>query len=167
MIFITEIDTPLGKMTAGANAEGVCFLEFAETKNIRHHKEFREGENRHLKKLRKEIKGYFSGRRKEFSVPVAAEGTEFQKKVWSELARIPFGSAVSYTGLAISLGNKGSVRAAANASARNQVAILIPCHRVIGENGRLTGYAGGLWRKKWLLDHEKKHSGQPVELQLF
>jgi len=167
MLFITEIETPIGKLNAGASEEGVCFLEFGETKSVSRGKEFRQGENRHLRKLRREIRDYFRGKRKEFSVPVAAEGTEFQKMVWSELVKIPFGSTISYSDLADRLGNKGLVRAAANANSRNPAAILIPCHRVIGEKGRLTGYAGGLWRKKWLIDHEKKQSGKPVDLQLF
>ena len=167
MLFVTEMDTPIGKLTAGASEEGVCFLEYENRKNVKKYNEFKEGENNHLADLRRELDEYFNGNRQEFSVTLAPEGTSFQNRVWSALSKIPFGSTVSYLELAETLGNKGSIRAAANANAKNPVAILIPCHRVIGGNGKLTGYAGGLWRKKWLIDHEKRYSGQPVALQLF
>lgn len=167
MIFITKIDTPIGKLTAGSSEEGVCFLEFENMKNVKKYNEFKEGENNHLADLRRELDEYFNGNRKEFTVTLRPEGTRFQKGVWSELIKIPFGSTISYLDLADRLGNRDSIRAAANANAKNPVAIVIPCHRVVGEKGKLTGYAGGLRRKKWLIDHEKKYSGQAVELELF
>jgi O-6-methylguanine DNA methyltransferase len=167
MLFVTEMDTPIGKLTAGASEEGVCFLEYENRKNVKKYNEFKEGENNHLVDLRRELGEYFKGTRKEFTVTLAPEGTVFQKGVWSELIKIPFGSTISYLDLADRLGNREAIRAAANANAKNPVAIVIPCHRVVGEKGKLTGYAGGLWRKKWLIDHEKRYSGQPVALELF
>jgi len=99
---------------------------------------------------------YFSGKRKEFSVALAPEGTSFQKQVWQELKEIPFGEKRSYLDIALKLGDKNATRAVGAANGKNPVAIIIPCHRVIGENGKLTGYAGGLWRKEWLLDFESQ-----------
>jgi len=99
---------------------------------------------------------YFSGKRKEFSLPLAPEGTSFQKQVWQELQTIPFGEKRSYLDIALKLGDKNVTRAIGAANGKNPLAIIIPCHRVIGENGKLTGYAGGLWRKEWLLDFESK-----------
>ena len=99
---------------------------------------------------------YFQGDRRTFDVPINQEGTNFQKQVWNELAAIPFGRTISYMDLAIRTGDPKSTRAVANANGKNNLAIIIPCHRVIGSNKSLVGYAGGLWRKKWLLEHELK-----------
>jgi methylated-DNA-[protein]-cysteine S-methyltransferase len=101
---------------------------------------------------------YFRGRRKEFTLELQLSGTEFQKQVWRELLKIPYGRTVSYGVLAAALGKPGSARAVGGANHRNPVSIVIPCHRVIGADGQLVGYGGGLWRKKWLLAHEKKPS---------
>lgn len=97
---------------------------------------------------------YFNKTRKQFDVPLNPQGTPFQKQVWNELLTVPFGKTISYHQLSLKLGNEKVIRAAANANSKNPVAILIPCHRVIGSDGSLTGYAGGLWRKQWLLDFE-------------
>lgn len=99
---------------------------------------------------------YFQGDRRFFDVPVNQEGTPFQKEVWNELAAIPYGRTISYLELAIRTGDPKATRAVASANGKNNVAIIIPCHRVIGSNKALVGYAGGLWRKKWLLEHELK-----------
>lgn len=109
-----------------------------------------------LKRCLEEIDEYFKGRRKEFSINLQLPGTDFQKKVWKELTKIPFGETVSYTDIAAAVGNKKAVRAVGYANAKNKISILIPCHRVIGRHGNLTGYGGGLWRKEWLLKHERK-----------
>ena len=101
---------------------------------------------------------YFSGKRKNFDLPVRQKGTEFQQKVWTELMQIPYGKTISYLQLAQRLGNVKIIRAAASANGRNQLSIVVPCHRVIGSDGSLTGYGGGLPRKKWLLDHENKYA---------
>lgn len=104
-----------------------------------------------------ELLDYFKGKTTTFSFQFNADGTSFQKKVWSFLHEIPYEKTVSYKEIAVLMGDPNSVRAVANAIAKNPILIIIPCHRVIGTNGKLTGYAGGLDRKKWLLQHEKKH----------
>jgi AraC family transcriptional regulator of adaptative response/methylated-DNA-[protein]-cysteine methyltransferase len=117
--------------------------------------------------LKRQLKEYFKGKRKEFSLQMLTPGTEFQRSVWKELRKIPYGSTMSYQEQADLLKNPLSVRAVAQANGANRLAIIIPCHRVIGSDGHLVGYGGGLERKKWLLDHEKKFSGKPVDLNLF
>lgn len=109
---------------------------------------------------------YFRGKRRVFDLPLAPDGTEFQKKVWQQLLSIPYGKSVSYLNMAENLGDVKTIRAAASANGKNPIAIIIPCHRVIGKDGSLTGYAGGLWRKEWLLKHE--HIIVPSkQMQLF
>jgi methylated-DNA-[protein]-cysteine S-methyltransferase len=107
-----------------------------------------------LKDCVTQLDEYFNGTRRQFSLKLNPEGTEFQKRVWNELLNIPFGKTVSYLQLAKLLGDVKAIRAVANANGKNPIWIIIPCHRVIGTDGSLTGYAGGLHRKKWLLDHE-------------
>lgn len=99
---------------------------------------------------------YFGGQRRQFDFPISQEGTEFQQRVWHELSNIPFGKTISYLDLAKRLGDTKVIRAAASANGKNNVAIVVPCHRVIGSKNDLVGYAGGLWRKRWLLEHENK-----------
>lgn len=126
-----------------------------------------EGENRHFRILIEQLKEYFEGTRKVFSVPLVTPGTDFQQAVWKELMKIPYGTTRSYLEQSVALGKPDSIRAVANANGMNRISIIIPCHRVIGSDGHLTGYGGGLKRKKWLLDHEKRHSGQSFEISLF
>lgn len=99
---------------------------------------------------------YFNGQRRIFELPLNQSGTPFQEQTWNLLTAIPFGKTISYLQLAISTGDPKATRAVANANGRNNIAIIVPCHRVIGSNRELTGYGGGLWRKKWLLEHEMK-----------
>ena len=101
-----------------------------------------------------QIQDYFEGKRTQFNFKLNPKGTEFQQKVWQELLNIPFGKTMSYQELSIKLGDVKAIRAVANANGKNPLWIVVPCHRVIGSDGTLTGYAGGLWRKKWLLEHE-------------
>jgi methylated-DNA-[protein]-cysteine S-methyltransferase len=101
-----------------------------------------------------QLKEYFEGTRKQFNLKLNPEGTDFQKKVWNELLNIPFGKTVSYLELTKKIGDVKAIRAVANTNSKNPIWIIVPCHRVIGTDGSLTGYAGGLHRKKWLLDHE-------------
>lgn len=108
-----------------------------------------------------QLNDYFSGRRREFDVPLAATGTGFQQRVWAALATIPFGETRSYGDIARSLGQPGASRAVGLANGQNPISIIVPCHRVIGANGTLTGYGGGLERKRWLLEHEGALAGQP------
>jgi len=176
MIKTTKIITPIGEMTAAATDEGICLLEFSDNKVLSSDYEnivllfkasVKKGRNRHLRQLKKELKEYFTGKRKEFSVPIVVPGTEFQKSVWSTLLNIPYGTTMSYQEQAHILKNPGSVRAVAHANSMNRIAIIIPCHRVIGSDGKLVGYGGGLERKKWLINHERKHSFKPSDLVLF
>jgi methylated-DNA-[protein]-cysteine S-methyltransferase len=115
------------------------------------------GDKELLKNCIAQLDEYFSGERKNFELPLRQNGTEFQQKVWKELMQIPYGQTISYLRLAKRLGNVKAIRAAASANGRNQLCIVVPCHRVIGSNGSLIGYGGGLPRKKWLLDHEDKY----------
>ena len=105
----------------------------------------------------KEIKEYFSGRRKEFDLKLNPQGTDFQKRVWNELRKIPYGETCSYQDIAIAAGNRKACRAVGMANSKNPIPLIIPCHRVIGKNGKLTGFAHGLDSKEMLLDMEKKH----------
>lgn len=98
---------------------------------------------------------YFKGDRHEFTFPYQFEGTDFQKTVWESLTEIPYAETGTYMDIAVSIGNEKAIRAVGSANGKNKLSIVIPCHRVIGSNGKLTGYAGGLWRKEWLLQHEK------------
>jgi AraC family transcriptional regulator of adaptative response/methylated-DNA-[protein]-cysteine methyltransferase len=176
MITTTKIETELGIMVAGAVDEGICLLEFSDRRMLnteykdlaRYFKTtIEEGDNSHFRILKEQLKEYFEGSRKEFSVPLIAPGTNFQQAVWKELMKIPYGTTRSYQEQSVALGKPDSIRAVANANGMNRISIIIPCHRVIGSDGHLTGYGGGLKRKKWLLDHEKRHSGQSFDISLF
>ena len=111
----------------------------------------------------KQMEEYFEGKRNTFDFPLNPQGTDFQKKVWKALLEIPFGKTTSYQELSIQLGDVKAIRAVASANGKNPLWIVVPCHRVIGSDGSLTGYAGGLWRKKWLLEHETP----PIQQSLF
>jgi AraC family transcriptional regulator of adaptative response/methylated-DNA-[protein]-cysteine methyltransferase len=176
MIRTIKIETPLGEMIAGATDDGICLLEFSDRKMLpTEYKDLKrllkttieEGENNHTRQLLSELNEYFEGSRKEFSIPLVTPGSEFQKSVWNELINIPFGTTRSYHEQSVALGKPDAIRAVANANGMNRISIIIPCHRVIGSDGHLTGYGGGIRRKKWLLDHEKKFSGQAVDMSLF
>ena len=166
IINITRIETPLGTMFAGAVEEGICLLEFTDRKMLvtelkslskSLNANIIQGTNHHFDLLKQQLEEYFDGKRKEFTVPLFTVGTEFQKSVWKELQTIHYGSTRSYLGQATAMGKPAVVRAVANANGMNRIAIIIPCHRVIGEDGSPTGYGGGIWRKKWLLELEMKN----------
>jgi AraC family transcriptional regulator of adaptative response/methylated-DNA-[protein]-cysteine methyltransferase len=166
IISVTRILTPLGPMLAGATEEGICLLEFVERRmletQIRRLKklfnaEFVPGTNKHFDALAKQLKEYFDNKRNHFDVPLQLPGTDFQVKVWEELMKIPFGLTRSYKEQAIALNNPKAVRAVARANGDNRIAIIIPCHRVIGSDGKLVGYGGGVWRKQYLLNLEKRN----------
>lgn len=175
VIHIVRFTTPLGPMFACATKDGLCLLEFTNRKMLE--TEFKDlmkrlnavilpGDNPFLDQVQFELKEYFDGLRKDFSIPLHTPGSEFQQAVWEILNEIPYGETKSYKEQAIKLNNPNGVRAVASANGMNRIAIVIPCHRVIGSNGDLTGYAGGLARKKWLLDHEQKNSGGSVQQML-
>lgn len=158
------IQTPLGEMIACAVDEGICLLEFTDRKNIEKqlkslskslNSEIIEKDHLHFKQLEDELKEYFQGRKSKFNVPLFIIGTEFQRKVWQLLIEIPMGEMRTYKQQSEFLGNPKAIRAVGTANGINKIAILIPCHRVIGSNGELVGYAGGIWRKQKLLELEK------------
>lgn len=170
------IESPLGPLFAGATDKGICMLEFCDPARLKRESadlvkllgmELAEGMNEPLARLITELEEYFEGKRKEFTLSLVAPGTPFQREVWKELLNIPFGSTRTYSEQANALGRPDAVRAVAGANGLNRIVILIPCHRVIGADGSLTGYGGGLERKHWLLEHERKFSGQPHEMTLF
>lgn len=118
-----------------------------------------------LKQCQNELEQYFAGTLQTFKVPLQPQGTTFQKQVWHELTRIPYGETTTYGAIANTISNDLSQsRAVGAANGQNPIWIILPCHRVIGANGKLTGYAGGLWRKEWLLEHERKVSGKRLDL---
>ncbi len=164
IIDLKRIETPIGTMYAAATVEGICMLEFTDRKMLE--TEFKDlakslnaiiiqGENPHFIPLEKELEEYFLGKRTEFTVPLSPVGTDFQKSVWKILMKIPYGETWNYKKQSEVLGDAKKVRAVANANGMNKISILIPCHRVIGSNGTLTGYGGGIWRKQKLLELEK------------
>ncbi|PWK78673.1 methylated-DNA-[protein]-cysteine S-methyltransferase [Mucilaginibacter oryzae] len=106
-----------------------------------------------------QLNEYFAGTRREFSIPIKQPGSDFQQEVWNELTKIPYGTTITYTQQSNQMNNPLAIRAIAAANGRNNLWVVVPCHRVIGANGSLTGYAGGIWRKKWLLEHEAKIMG--------
>jgi AraC family transcriptional regulator, regulatory protein of adaptative response / methylated-DNA-[protein]-cysteine methyltransferase len=163
-VILAVLESPLGPLLAGATDEGVCLLEFTDRRmletniqTLRRHLgcAIVPGEHRWLSALKRELGEYFAGKRSGFSVRISAPGTAFQTKVWEELRRIPHGKTVSYEELAERIGQPTARRAVARANGMNRVCILIPCHRVIGKDGTLTGYGGGLWRKRLLLELER------------
>lgn len=149
-------------MFAVANAKGICLLEFEDKpKRITRHPyahlfDIKEGSNWKLDKLEKELNKYFNKKLTSFTIPLDLVGTEFQQKVWNNLLNIPYGITRSYAQQAESLGDIKAIRAVATANGSNPVSIIVPCHRVIGSDGKLTGYGGGLWRKQFLLELESK-----------
>ena len=164
IIDLKRIETPIGTMYAAAIKEGICMLEFTDRKMLE--TEFKDlakslnativqGANPHFKTLETELSEYFEGNRLEFTVPLSPVGTAFQKSVWEVLMKIPYGETWNYKKQSEVLGDVKKVRAVANANGMNKISILIPCHRVIGSNGTLTGYGGGIWRKQKLLELEK------------
>jgi methylated-DNA-[protein]-cysteine S-methyltransferase len=116
----------------------------------------------HLQEAVLQLQEYFEGKRTDFTFKLNPKGTDFQQKVWQELRNIPFGKTISYMDLSKKLGDVKAIRAAASANGKNPLWIVVPCHRVIGTDGSLTGYAGGLWRKKWLLEHENPTTQQSL-----
>ncbi len=150
------ISSPLGITKIVGDQNGVSVISILQ-----------EGEI--SKKIPKELKAavtqlneYFDGKRQSFEFKVNPQGTDFQQKVWQELLNIPYGKTISYLDLAKKLGDVKAIRAVASANGKNPLWIVFPCHRVIGTDGSLTGYAGGLWRKKWLLEHESPSSQQSL-----
>ena len=158
------IESPLGPLVAGATAEGICLLEFtdrrmlpAQVETVRRRFDCAvvPGDSPHFDQLRDELKAYFSGQLRQFSLPLVAPGTPFQERVWGALQRIPYGETRSYEDLAHTVGVPNAQRAVGRANGLNRIAVIIPCHRVINKDGKLGGYGGLLWRKEALLHLER------------
>jgi AraC family transcriptional regulator of adaptative response/methylated-DNA-[protein]-cysteine methyltransferase len=158
------LETPIGPMLGVADDEGLHLLEFAERKGLPTEIEatkkktgaivFRNHEL--LDATEKQLSEYFAGIRQKFDIPIAQFGTIFEKSVWAQLQTIPYGTTRSYAEQARAIESPNAVRAVARANGSNKIAIIVPCHRVIGSDGSMTGYAGKIWRKEWLLNHERK-----------
>ncbi len=146
-----KLDTPIGELCISFDETSIDGIFFLDERNI---EEFSENEISILTKT--QLKEYFDGTRKEFDLPISVEGTDFQKSVWNELNKIPYGTTVTYKDIATKIGNPKAVRAVGGANHKNKISIVVPCHRVVGINKNLVGYAGGLDRKKFLLDLEAK-----------
>lgn len=166
IIDIKRIETPLGTMYACAEKEGICLLEFTDRKMLETelkslskalNSTIVQGDNVLFDVLEKQLAEYFEGNRKVFTVPISFIGSDFQKQAWANLQEVKYGSVKSYKEQANQIGRPDAVRAIANANGMNRISIIIPCHRIIGPDGQLTGYGGGLWRKKWLLELEQKY----------
>ena len=162
-VHLSWMRSPLGPLVAGATSAGVCLLEFTDRRMLEAQlatvrKLFAApvapGSNEHLKTLEAELADYFAGKLRNFSAPLVYPGTAFQRKVWGELLKIPYGETRSYEDLAIAVGDRKAVRAVGRANGLNRIAIVIPCHRVVNKSGALGGYGGGLRRKQFLLDLE-------------
>ncbi len=162
-VFKQTFDSPLGPVAIAADNERVCSVEFCDGRLSDIH--MRTGKRAGLVKshtsinilaqLNSELNDYFDGKLRRFSVPLSIIGTPFQERVWREIARIPYGKTISYQQLAERIGRPTAVRAVGRATGTNPISIVIPCHRVIGKDGSLTGYGGGLWRKRRLLKLEQ------------
>lgn len=166
-VLIAPIPGPLGSMLAAATEKGLCYLDFIDENMEDPHEEIlvryfgnniEEGENSYITEAERQLTEYFSGKRRTFDIPLDVRGTAFQIEVWNALLSIPYGEKRSYKQQAVAIGRPEAVRAVARANGDNRISIIIPCHRVIGSDGTLTGYGGGLWRKKYLLDLEAKGS---------
>jgi methylated-DNA-[protein]-cysteine S-methyltransferase len=141
-------ESPIGLVEIAGTDSAITALQFVESRN-------EAGESHpYVEQAAAQVAEYFAGQRREFNLDLEMAGTDFQKHVWRELLTIPYGETVSYQNIATALGNPHAVRAVGAANGQNPISIIVPCHRVVGSNGRLTGYGGGLWRKEWLLNHE-------------
>jgi AraC family transcriptional regulator of adaptative response/methylated-DNA-[protein]-cysteine methyltransferase len=163
-IVVSWQESPLGPLVTAANEKGICLLEFTDRRMLEAQFEnvkrlfscaIVAGENEYISQLREELAKYFEGKLRQFTVPLVYPGSPFQVRVWNELIRIPYGECCSYEELAARIGSPTAQRAVGHANGLNRIAIAIPCHRVVNKDGKLGGYGGGLWRKKFLLDLER------------
>lgn len=164
IIYLSTWNSPLGEMIICSTQNGICLLEFIDRKNIENEiKDLQDelnssivfGDNIHVKKVKLELEDYFLGLLTRFETSIDYNGSKFQKRVWETLLEVKYGETISYKELSSRIGNDKVIRAVASANGNNKISILIPCHRVVGSNGKLRGYGGELRRKEWLLDHEK------------
>lgn len=148
VVFIDYEKSPIGWVEITASESGVCSVYFVDKKSKK------TNSNAITDQCKEQLSEYFKGQRKSFDLPLDQTGTAFQKEVWQQLCHLDFGQTASYGEIAHKLDNPKAVRAVGAANGKNPISVIVPCHRVIGANGTLTGYAGGLERKKWLLQHE-------------
>jgi AraC family transcriptional regulator, regulatory protein of adaptative response / methylated-DNA-[protein]-cysteine methyltransferase len=169
VVWLSRVTTPVGPMLLGASRDGVCLLEFTDRRMLETQLKrimaklkcvFLPGPNQWTEQLETELEEYFARRLREFVTPLVTVGTDFQMRTWSALRTIGYGETRSYGQQAALMGVPKAVRAVARANGDNRIAIVIPCHRVVGADGTLTGYGGGLWRKRWLLHHEGVLQGE-------
>jgi AraC family transcriptional regulator of adaptative response/methylated-DNA-[protein]-cysteine methyltransferase len=174
-LYARWIETPLGPMLALADDRGLALLEFVDRRGLERELETLQrklkrsvlpGPHRYLDQIESELKDYFAGRSLAFETPLAMGGSTFQRAVWNALLAIPPGTTRSYAEIAAAVGSRSAVRAVGRANGDNPLCLIVPCHRVIGADGTLTGYGGGLWRKQWLLDHERAHANVRGQLAL-
>lgn len=167
LFFYQVIASPLGELIVASTKRGICLISFLDTNSIINTLKtldkadtaiFENQENEHIASLISELKLYFAGELKVFTIPLEMFGSPFQIKVWNELLLVDYGDKRSYKEQSLNLGNVLSIRAVANANGKNKIAIVVPCHRIIGSNGKLVGYSGSLWRKKFLLELENNNS---------
>jgi methylated-DNA-[protein]-cysteine S-methyltransferase len=148
-IYIAHYQSPIGTVEIEGTNEGIATLDFVDRPQVGYGMV-----SEVLEECVKQLDEYFNGQRKTFSLRLTLRGTEFQNTVWRRLIKIPYGQTCSYGEFAAAMGKPGACRAVGNANGKNPISIIVPCHRLVGSNGSLTGYGGGLWRKEWLLKHE-------------
>lgn len=176
MLLTKIIQTPIGEMRMAATEQGLCLCDFVYRRSIDrilqrierlsgHTQE--EGEHPLFVETEQQLKAYFDGSLRHFDLPLHLLGSPFQVRVWQALLEVPYGRTRSYKQQAEVVGDVLGIRAVASANGQNGLAIIVPCHRIIGSNGSLTGYGGGLDRKKWLLEHERSHEGAAQQASLF
>ena len=155
-LYESVMKTPVGSLRLLASERGVAGIYFEDHKNMPQRSALPNDDHPILKTIALQLQQYFEGTRQRFEVPLDPQGTDFQKQVWSALTEIPYGQTESYGQLAARLGNPQASRAVGRANGLNPISIIVPCHRVVGASGKLTGYAGGLETKQWLLQHESQ-----------
>lgn len=161
-LYLQTITTPLGTLVAGCTHQGLCLLQFEDTFSLAAAEEWVKNHNyipsmaphTHIAATNDALKAYFAGNPQPFNIPLHLIGSDFQVRVWQQLQQIPYGKTMSYKQQAMQLGNPQAIRAIASANGANPVMMVVPCHRVVGSKGQLTGYRGGLWRKQHLLTLE-------------
>ncbi|PLX11724.1 MAG: cysteine methyltransferase [Marinilabiliales bacterium] len=157
--YISNYHSPLGSLQIKSDGENITGIDFLDTNNQAPVVED-ENEPSVISECKTQLTEYFNRERKEFTVKIKPEGSAFEKRVWTKVSAVPFGQVDSYSSIAKLVGNVNSSRVVVNANRRNRIPVIIPCHRIISMDGKLTGYAGGLWRKKWLLEFEKTQRQQ-------
>ncbi len=154
------LPSPLGVLTITSDGQAITSVAFGKQKSSK------EKTDKVLLQCRKELKEYFGGRRQKFSVAISPQGTDFQRIIWREMLRVPYGKTISYSELSKRIGKPKAMRATGSACGRNPIVILIPCHRIIASGSGIGGYSGGLEKKRWLLEHEKKFAQTQTALTM-